>query len=120
MTRRRWRSRRKLLGGIPRTGSAPLVWDTRFGPDLHLLELPALSLPNLLVLVDFLPLLLQRHLLLLEIMQHVIVLLPVLGIHALSHLGEPLLLLGKLVADAVLVAAIVLQFLANLEIERQE
>lgn len=98
-----------MLGGI---------WDTRSGPDLHLLELPALSLPNLFVLVDFLPLLLQRHLLLLEIMQHVIVLLPVLGVHALSHLGEPLLLLRELVADTALVTAIVLQLLPNLEVER--
>ena len=121
MGRRRCRSRRKLLGGIPRASSAALVWgDTRFGPELQLLERPALSLPILLGLVDFLPPLLQRYLLLLEFVQIVLVLLPVLDVHALSRLGEPLLLLGKSRADTALVTAIVLQILANLKIERKE
>ena len=107
MSRWRWQSRKKLRisrnRDITRSRRSP-----GFGPELHLLELTALSLPHLLIFIDLLPLFLQQNFLLVEIVQHVVVLLAFLGVHGLSRFSQSPLFLGTFVTDATLVATIVL------------
>ena len=50
----------------------------------------------------------QQNFLLVEIVQHVVVLLAFLGVHGLSRFSQSPLFLGTFVTDATLVATIVL------------